>query len=259
MQPGYTSATQGSFDQSNPMIGALGGGAALMGTAPAFMQGQGYLSDAIGGKYLDPSTDPGFQSVVNTTLAKTMPAITAGFTNSGRSDSGLATRAASEGANDAIGGLMMQNYLAERGLQSQAAQQAAQNQATGLTATLGAGGLASNNLLTQQGNQIKNISLGPALDQAKLGDLSTALQTAGVAQQDQQAYLTDLVNRWNYNQALPWNQLGMYNQMVQGNYGSSSQTQSQQPYFSNTGANIMAGVGAAGTVATAAAAIATAI
>ena len=46
----------------------------------------------------------------------------------------------------------------------------------------------------------------------------------GLAQQE----LDDSVNRWQYYQDLPWNQLSQYMNMVSGNYGN--QTTSMSPY-----------------------------
>lgn len=296
--PTYTAQTQGTFNAANPALSYLSAGGALNATSPAFNQGQNFLSNLIGGgsggnaatqipylqnqamlsneiggQYLNPASDPGFQNVVNTTLANTMPAITSGFAGAGRSDSGLASRAASEGATDAIGNLTLQNYLTERqnqnaagqqasttqlaqqSAQQAAAQQAAANQATGLGATETAQGLASNNLLTQQGDVVKGLALAPTLDQTTMGNYNTALQAAGLTQQDLQNQINAQVQQWNYNQMLPWNTLGLYNSMIQGNYGNTTSGTTTQPYYTNPTANIISGIGAAGTVATAIAAI----
>lgn len=292
--PNYTAGTQTAFNAANPAISGLSSGGLLTGTTPQFNQSQGYLSNLmaggptgtlstyvpysqnqnllsseIGGSYLNPATDPGFQSVVNTTLANTMPSITSAYAGAGRSDSGLASRAAAQGATDAIGNLTLQNYLAERqnqmsagqqatqtqlaqqAAQEQAAQQAAANQATALGATETAQGLASNNLLTQQGNQIKGIALAPMTDQAVMSDYNTALQAAGLSQQDTQNFINSQIQKWNYNQMLPWNTLGLYNSMIQGNYGNSTSGTQTQPYYTNPTANAISGI--AGGISTAAA------
>lgn len=47
-------------------------------------------------------------------------------------------------------------------------------------------------------------------------------------------------NQANYEQQLPWNNIRNYGQAVAGNYGG---TQSS-PYFTNTGANVLGGIGA---------------
>lgn len=240
--PNYTYNTNAVYDSSAPSIASLGSGDYLRVTQPGFEQGQGYLSGAIGGKYLNPATDPGFQNVVNTTLANTMPSITSSFTGAGRSDSGLASRAAAEGANDAVGNLMLQNYQAERQLQQGAAGQAAQNEATTLGATETAQNLASNNLLTQQGNQIKGIAVAPSLDQGLLTDLNAAESAGGILQGNDQSAVNSAIQQWNYNQMLPWNQLGMYGSLIQGQGNLGGTSTLTQPYYSNQGANAMSGL-----------------
>jgi hypothetical protein len=157
--------------------------------------------------------------------------------------------------------LANQAYLGQENLQQQAAGQAAQNQSLGLNATLGAQGqlgtnqnntagqalaaqgLASNNLLTQQGNQLKGALEAPVIDQQQMSDLSTGLNAAGMTQQDAQNQINAQIQNWNYNQQLPFNMLGEYAGMVGGTgYGSSQTGTTTQPYYSNTAANVLAGL-----------------
>lgn len=165
--------------------------------------------------------NPYFQQMASTTLANTMPSITAGFNSGNRLDSGLATRAASMGANDAIGNLAYQNY-----------QQGQQNQ-------LGAAGLASNNLLTQQGNQLRADMVAPAFQQQAMSNAQGAFGAGAQQQQQQQANITEDVNRYNYNAMLPWNMLNQYQNAIQGGYGGT--TTLTQPYYQNDAANWLAG------------------
>jgi hypothetical protein len=102
--------------------------------------------------------------------------------------------------------------------------------------------LASNNLLTQQGNQIKSAAVAPSVDQAQISDLGTGLSAAGLLQQNQQNTLNSDIARWNYNQALPFNMLGQYQNYVGGTgYGGTTTGQQTTPYYSNTGANLLSG------------------
>lgn len=272
---GYLAPTANSFGENQRYLGGAVGGNYVAPTAGAFGQTQGMLSNEISGQYLDPTKNPGFSNVVNSTLAKVMPAISSPFTAAGRSDSGLASRALAEGATDAVGNLALQNYqaergaqqaagqqaqqgylterglqsnaaqqaaqqyLAERGLQSGAAAQAAQNQGLTLGATQAAQGLASQNLLTQQGNQFKGAALAPGIDAQSMANYQTALGAAGLGQQNSQNLTNADIQKWNYEQMLPWNNLGLYNQLVQGNYGGTSTT--TQPYYQNQGANALSG------------------
>lgn len=289
--PGYTSVSQGMFDQAAPSltslasgqpesmtnpafgtaqntVGNLASGSVAGETNPAFQQSQGYLSTMLGGAELDPFNSPGFQNVVNGTLANVIPAVSSSFINGGRTDSGLATAAETSAATNAIGQLANQNYVQEQGLQQQAAGQAAQNEALGLNTTLGATGqaaanqanaystllgaqgLTSNNFLTQQGNQLKGDLEAPMVDQGNLSNLTTALNASGMSQSDIQNQLNANIAAYNYGQMEPWNQLGMFESAVTGTGSPGGQTTTTQPYFSNTGANLLsAGLGAAGLAA----------
>ena len=78
----------------------------------------------------------------------------------------------------------------------------------------------------------------------------TMLEQAGSQQQAQnQAQLTDLVNRFNYNQNEPYNWLQHYLGLVNGNYGSQMVETLQKPIqtpgiFDDVLAAIDAGAGA---------------
>lgn len=243
--PGYTAGSQSTFDAANPQIASLAGGSQLNATSGAFGQGQDYLSKMLSGATLDPSSAPGFQSLVNRTMASVLPATDASFIKSGRSDSGLASAARSSALSDSIGNLGLNYYLGQQQLQDSAAKQAAANQATGLNATLGAGGLASSNLLGQQGNQIKGAGIAPLIDQTQQQNVSTGLNAAGLNQQDAQNQINAAIQRFNFNQMQPWNTAGLYQGLIQGNYGSQGTTTT--PYYQNPLASALsAGTGILG-------------
>jgi len=61
----------------------------------------------------------------------------------------------------------------------------------------------------------------------------------GVRQGQGQAQLSDLVNRWNFAQNQPQNQLNAFMGNVGGGYGGT--TSSTVPYYSNMGAGILGG------------------
>jgi hypothetical protein len=214
LSPGYTAAT-----------------GAQMG------QAQNTLSSELDPNFLNPWNSPSFQTTVNNTLASALPAATSSFINGNRSDSGLATRAATMAATDAVGNLAQKQYTTNQALQNAAASQASQN------------------FLNQQTNQTNAASIAPVIDQTQLGNLSAALNAAGMSQTDIQNQINAQMNRFNYNQMLPWNQLQLYNQAVMGGGNLGGTTTTQTPVASNTGANVMAGVGAAASVAASIAAI----
>lgn len=208
LSPGYTNATSGAFNQ-----------------------GQGVLSNELNPAFLNPWNSPSFGTVVGNTLASAIPAATSSFTNGNRSDSGLATRAATMAATDAVGNLAQNQYQANQVIQNQAQQQAA------------------NEFLTQQGNQIKSAGISPYIDAANTTDLTTALNTAGVSQTDLQNQIAAAMARFNYGQMAPWNTLSLYENAITGAGSPGSQTTTSQPYFSNTGANVLSGLSAAGSLA----------
>lgn len=206
-------------------------------SAPAFQAGQNTLSNELNPGYLDPWNSPSFQGVVNNTLASAIPAATASFTNGNRSDSGLATRAATMAATDSVGKLAQGQYNTNQAIQNNAAQQAATN------------------FLGQQTNQTNAASIAPVIDQTQMGDLGTALQTAGLSQTDIQNQINAAMSRYNYNQMLPWNQLALYRQAIQSGGGVGGTTTTTAPAADNTTGQVVSGIGAAATVAASIAAI----
>ena len=258
-----------------------------MGLAPISAIASGQLTNTAGQDTLNQfangsmlsANNPYFQQMAATTAANVMPQLQSQFDAGNRLDSGLATRAASEGLSDSIGGLAYNNY--QQGLQQ--AQSAASNLgqlgAGNLGAQLQAGGLMSNigqqnisnqlagaNALTNLGfsnigtqlsgaqglgqnfqsaaqNQLGALGLAPNIGNMDYQQ-AAALQDAGQTTQglNQQA-ITDAMNRYNYGQQQPYQNLQTYMGNITGNYGS--QGSSTQPYFENQLANLLGtGVGA---------------
>lgn len=221
------------------------------------------LSPYLSGSFLNPATNPGFQTVVNNTMAQVMPSITSGFNNGDRLDSGLATSAAAQGATNAVGGLELQNFQNNQALQQQAAAQNTQNAATsaGLQQQA-ASGLASN-YLNQQGNQTRASMFLPSADAQYMSDLQNATSLGSVQQQNQQALINAGINQWNYNQALPWNMASLYGGLVQGGGVTGTASSMTQPYYHNQAAGAiggaLSGAGAGAMIGSAVPGIGTAI
>lgn len=234
----------GQNAQNNPSNSFFTGLMNGTSTAPGFST----LEDYSNGKYLS-AQNPYFQQMANTLTAQVLPGINAQFSNSGRGNSGLAARAASEGLGDSIGNLAYQNY--QQGLQQQ---QTAANSLTGLAAQGGTG--LSNNFNTGIANQLNAGNLGinagnlglsagnQAISAANLGlsaaQLGPILQAMGLsadqaslfAGQTQQGYQqaqdTDAQTRYNYNANLPYQNLQNYIANITGQLqgtGSSTSTQ----------------------------------
>lgn len=200
-------------------------------TSDTFGHGTNVLNNELSSSYLDPNNSPTYRTAISNALASALPGVSAGFVNGNRSDSGLATAAETSAATNATAGLAQNQYQANQGIQNQAAT------------------TASNNLLTQQGNQLKAGLIAPSIDTTQLTNLNAGLQTAGMDQTNQQNYINSAVARYNYGQMLPWNELSMYQNAIQGggSPGASTSSQSQVPYFSNPTANVLgAGTAALG-------------
>lgn len=175
----------------------------------------------INGSFLDPSSNPylaktygaAADQVGRTFQNVTAPTTDAMFSGAGRYGSGA-------------------RYNAQR------------NNDMGLGVTLDNLGTSiyGGNYQNERGIQAATTANAPTMAAADYID-PTALETAGgQQQQQQQSQLSDQVNRWNYDQNRPWNNLARYQSMVQGNYGQQGTTTSTQPYFSNPAGNILGGV-----------------
>jgi hypothetical protein len=90
------------------------------------------------------------------------------------------------------------------------------------------------------GNMLQAGALAPSLDQMQIGNYQDALSADQVAQQNEQNQTNADIQRWNYNENMPWNTLGMYDQLVNGNYGGSSSTST--PMYSNPTASALSGI-----------------
>lgn len=209
----------------------------LNDTKGAFTQGQGVLSRELDPGYLNPWNSPSFGTAVSNTLASTIPGIAQSFTSGNRSNSGLAARALSYGATDAVGNLAQAQYQKNQDIQNQAQQQAA------------------NQYLTQQGNQSKIASVAPVIDAQTMSDLQASLTAQGMTQQDAQNYINAEMTRYNYGQMQPWNALNMYSNVIYGSGSPGGTAVTSQPMANNTGANVAAGVGTVATLAATAASL----
>lgn len=178
--------------------------------------------NTINGSYLDPSSNPylaktygmAADQVQRTFQNSTAPTTDAMFSAAGRYGSGG-------------------RYNAQR------------NNDMGLGATLDnlATSIYGGNYQNERGIQAATTANAPNLAAADYTDPQALINVGGQQQQQNQAQLTDLVNRWNYDQNRPWNNLARYQSMVQGNYGQSGTVNSTSttPYFSNPTGSILGG------------------
>jgi hypothetical protein len=138
-----------------------------------------------------------------------------------------------------------------QGLGSQIMQgQGLQQQGAGTLGNLALGGAG---LQTQQLGDIGNLYSNAMQQQLQAAGLMPStmqgayipaqeMQQAGNQyQQLQQQQLSDLVNRWNYNQTLPYQALNTFLGQVSGNYGGTGTGTTSSPYYINQGTNLLSG------------------
>ena len=181
--------------------------------------------------YLDQAFDLASKKVTDAYTKSVIPALNASFAGAGGSGSGIQRELAldaSERLGTSLGSLASdiygQNYQAERGRQADAASIALNNAINqgklGLDAAAGYGNLLSQ-IGTLQGRAAQLAPTASALDYAnidRLGGVGQAVE--GKANQ----ILQDQINRFNYYQNRPEQNLANYMGYITGNYGQDQTT-----------------------------------
>ena len=155
---------------------------------PLVGQAQGEIGKTLSGEYLRPDVNPYLQGVVESTKAAVLPGIDSRFIQAGRSGSGLHGRAVGEGLGSALGNLYNTMYQSERDRMT--------------NAVAAAPGLAQ----------------ADYLDPMMLGQIGQ--QREAIAQKP----IDEAIGRWQFDQNSQQAKLADYLQMVQGNYGGTSNT-----------------------------------
>lgn len=199
--------------------------------SPLVKAAQGQLSDTIGGKYLNPSTNPYFSDALRASLAPqtenfmstVLPGINSTFSGSGRYGSGL--------HQDNV----------DRAVTSLNRSQA--------DASVKAG---ADHFNTERGRQTESSGMSPILASMDYADIDQ-LAAAGQAQDNfAQSKIDADVAKYNYNQNKDWDYIARYMAMLNGGYPggtttSTGTTTSQMPGQDNTGQMIGAGTSLAGS------------
>ena len=94
--------------------------------------------------------------------------------------------------------------------------------------------------------QLGALSLAPQMQQMPYTDLSQLYSGGATQQALQQASINDAIQRWNYQQQLPYTILNQYLGQVTGNYGGTSQL--NQPILNNPTANVLGGLGSLASI-----------
>lgn len=110
-----------------------------------------------------------------------------------------------------------------------------------LTRGLGdmAGQMGSAAYDTERRNMMQAAQLAPGMAQSDYADANQLLAVGGARESQEAANLQDQMNRFNFEQNRPWEQLARYQGMVGGGYGQ--ETTQVNPLYSNTAANFLGG------------------
>jgi len=188
---------------------------ALAGS-PLQNAGMAQMQSTLAGDYLNANPfltgayNAASQPVIDQWNTQIAPGITSSFAGAGRMGSGLHAQA----RNTA------ENTLA-RNLTDMSSKMAYQNYAQ------------------ERQNQLGAAQAAPGYAQSDYADMNKLIAVGAAREGQEQAQLQDRINRFNFNQARPWDQLGRYSGLVSGGFGSSQETAS--PLYSNPGANFLSG------------------
>ncbi len=205
----------------NSIIGMQGQLAPLSG---ALQQG---TTDTLQGKYLDPSTNPylaktygqAADQVTRSYQTATAPQTSAAYTAAGRYGSGARNQSVDQN-----------------------------NRALGTSLDNLATSIYGGNYGQERQNMLNTANNAGNIQSALYQPAGATVAAGGQQQQQSQAELQDLVNRWNFNQQQPYQKLQAYQGAVGGNYGqsgTSTTTGTQNVYSNPLGSALGAGLGIA--------------
>jgi len=208
MSPGpqfFPGSTVAGFSPNQTQAQQRGVARSLSGN-PVMGASSDYARRSIAGDFLNSGDQNGmvFQNIAS----KIMPAVNSQFSSSGRYGSGLHGDTLGRSLTEAYAPIAMDNFQRERGMQEDMARYAPQ--------------YAANDYL----------------------DIAAQDAIGGQQQQLGQAELDDAVQRWSYNQDMPFNKLSQYVGLIGGNWGG--QTTSQQPYTKPGMLSTLGGLGMMG-------------
>ena len=99
--------------------------------------------------------------------------------------------------------------------------------------------MAYANYAQERQNQLDMAGQSGAMAQQEYGDLNKLMAVGAAREGLEQAQLGDQIQRFNFEQNRPWDQLARYSGLVSGGYGSQQETGT--PIYSNPGANFLSG------------------
>lgn len=187
----FPGSTVSGFSPAQQQAQQLGIQRATNGN-PIMGASQNYAQQSINGDFLNSGDQNGmvFQNIAS----KILPAVNSQFSMSGRYGSGLHADTLGRSLTEAYAPIAMDNYQRERGMQQDMAQFAP----------------------TYAANDYQDLGMLNSIGQEQQGQAQSELQ--------------DAVNRWSYNQDLPYNKLQQYMGLITGTSGQGGTTTSQMPY-----------------------------
>lgn len=180
-----------------------------------FMDASGRnATDTLEGKYLSPESNPWLAG----TFDSAADAVTRQF------------KTATAPTTDAM-------FSGNGSYNSSARYNAHNNNNMGLGSTLNnlASDIYGGNYARERQNQMAMQGMVPSLTSARYIDPMAAIGAGEAMQGQNQRELSDKVNRFNFNEMSPWQTLGLYKQLVDGQYGQSGSTTTTQPSQSGSG------------------------
>lgn len=188
--------------------------------------------------------NPYTDALTSNVLARVVPGIQSRFISGGTLSSPEAARATASGATSALAPLLFQQQQQEEQNQLTAARQSADMRTA-------AGTGLSTNFTAGMNDMLRGLALAPSTDAASYAPQDRQLAAGNLNQQWQQQAINEAVQRWNFGQELPYQQLNNFIGAVTGNYGGTSTL--TQPYFAapqpSTLSQIGQGVGILGSAA----------
>lgn len=144
------------------------------GWQPLTDASKGYYADVIGGQYLDPSSNPGLQSVLDRNQRDVTGGVNSQFSLAGRYGSGAHTGVLTRELADSNGAILADAYNRERGYQDAAAGAVNQGSNQSLAALLQAAGVGAELPYTGTNN------LSSALSALFSGGVQKQTQSGGI-------------------------------------------------------------------------------
>lgn len=217
--------TSGNFDQLGQYLTGMASGP-KPGIGPQTDYGQaGLLRDTIGGKFLDPETNPYLKKTFDMAAGRVQSAVDSQFAGGGRMGSGAQAAAANAGYGDLATKIYGGAYDMERGIQNDALKTALGYNVADTQRDVSAGNLA----LAGNRQGMDAVGAYTNLNNAALQNFG-ALNASG---QQQDIYNQSLINaekeKFDFEQNAPWQNLQRYLASIQGNVGSETST----PFYRN--------------------------